>query len=318
MRSMILLTLAEIGAAVVGFVIAAELMAIGTDLLEPMVGQGMAGGVVLGLVGALPETIFVLVATLSGSYDVAVGSAIGGNIILFTLGMGIIGILYAMKWKKPISMKEDYRVELWFLLGSTGMLVLLMLYGYLDRISGILLTLPYLAYLAYRYAHAHSMVKRSAGTPHGRMRMLKALSVIAIGAMLVVPLSDAFVGLISALSADISIPVIWIALVIVPIASDLDENISAYRIISKSSGGGGTAVVSFIGSKLQNNTVLLGLIGIFAVQPVVLSGARLELASVIVVNLIAIVVVMRERFTARESLLLIAAYIAIIAAALLL
>ena len=312
---MILLTIAEMAAAILGFLVAAEFTAIGTDRIEPLVGQGMAGGVVLGLLGALPETIFVVVATLSGSYNVAVGSAIGGNIILFTLGIGVLGILYAMKWKGPIKMKGDYRVELWFLLGSTVALVLLMLYGSLDRLSGLLLFAPYLAYIAYRYASAHRMIKKNAGTADGRKRMLKALVYIFVGVLLVVPLSDAFVGLISSLSSDIGISALWIALVIVPIASDLDENISGYRILSKSPEGGSTAIVSFIGSKLQNNTMLLGLIGLLAMQPIALASARFSLSAVILVNLIAIVVVMREKFTVRESMLLIAAYVAIVAAA---
>lgn len=312
---MILFTIVEMVAAILGFFVAAELTAIGTDRIEPLVGQGMAGGVVLGLLGALPETVFVVVATLSGSYDVAVGSAIGGNIILFTLGIGVLGILYAMKWKGPIKMKGDYRVELWFLLGSTVALVLLMLYGSLDRLTGLLLFVPYLAYIAYRYASAHRMIRKNAGTAEGKRRILKALAYIFVGMLLIAPLSDIFVGLISSLSSDIGISALWIALVIVPIASDLDENISGYRILSKSRWGGSTAIVSFIGSKLQNNTMLLGLIGLLAMQPIALASARFSLSAVILVNLIAIVVVMREKFTVRESVLLIAAYVAIVAAA---
>jgi cation:H+ antiporter len=312
---MILFTIVEMVAAILGFFVAAELTAIGTDRIEPLVGQGMAGGVVLGLLGALPETVFVVVATLSGSYDVAVGSAIGGNIILFTLGIGVLGILYAMKWKGPIKMKGDYRVELWFLLGSTVALVLLMLYGSLDRLTGLLLFVPYLAYIAYRYASAHRMIRKNAGTAEGKRRILKALAYIFVGMLLIAPLSDIFVGLISSLSSDIGISALWIALVIVPIASDLDENISGYRILSKSRWGGSTAIVSFIGSKLQNNTMLLGLIGLLAMQPIALASARFSLSAVIMVNLIAIVVVIRGKFTVRESVLLIAAYVSIVAAA---
>ena len=313
-----LIILAEIAAAISGFWVAAELIATGTERMEPMVGQGMAGGVVLGLMGALPETIFVIIATLSGSYDVAIGSAIGGNIILFTLGLGIIGMVYAVKWKAPMRMKGDYMADLWFLLGSTGALVLLMLYGSLDRLSGFLLLAVYIAYLAYRYMHAHRMMSKSAGTAEGRRRMLTALAYMGAGVVLVIPLSSFFVGLISSLSAGIGIPALWVALVLSPLAADLDENISAYRIISKSAGGGSTAVVSFIGSKIQNNTMLLGLIGLLAAGSVGLSGARVELSAVVVVNLIATVAIMRGRLTRSESVLLIAAYMAAIAASLLL
>src|SRR5271154_5038266 len=126
----------EIAAVVIGFALAAEFIAIGTEKIEPLIGQGMAGGVVLGLIGALPETIFVVIATLKGSYTIALGSALGGNIILFTLGIGIIGIVYTLKWKRPIQMKEDYEIEVRFLLFSTLVLIVLLVYGTLNLISG--------------------------------------------------------------------------------------------------------------------------------------------------------------------------------------
>ncbi len=313
-----LVILAEIAAAIAGFWIAAELIATGTERMEPVVGQGMAGGVVLGLMGALPETIFVVVATLAGSYDIAIGSAIGGNIILFTLGLGLIGIIYAVKWKSPMRMKGDYMADLWFLLGSTAALVLLMLYGSLDKLSGFLLLAIYAAYLIYRYTQAHRMMSKNVDTPGGRRLLLGALCYIGIGIAIVTPLSYFFVGLISSLSMNIGIPALWVALVLSPLAADLDENISAYRIISRSRGGGSTAVVSFIGSKIQNNTMLLGLIGLLAAGSVGILGVRIELSAVVVVNLIATVLIMRGRLTSRDSVLLIAAYAATVAGTLLL
>jgi len=58
--------------------IAVELLAKGIDELEDYLGQGMSNGIVMGLLTVLPETIFVIIASISDHYDIALGSAIGG------------------------------------------------------------------------------------------------------------------------------------------------------------------------------------------------------------------------------------------------
>lgn len=304
--------------AFAAFIVAAELVAKGTQRLEPVVGQGMAGGVVLGLVGAVPETMFVIIATLKGSYQIALGSAVGGNIILFTLGIGTVGILYAFKWKGPLPMKEDYHVESIFMLASTVAIALLLLYGTLDLVSGILISLVYVAYLLYRYVDSHAMISKKAATPEGRKLLLEGLALLAVGAIIVILLSNIFVDLITQLSMQLLVPVMWLALVIAPLATDLPENLGAYRITSKSSGGGSTAIVSFIGGKLQNNTVLLGLIGIIAASPVSLKSSKTAFIAVILVNIAALFAISRGRLSKRSSIALSLLYFAVVAATFLL
>ncbi len=306
----------EIFAVMAFFGIAAEIIALGIEKLEPLMGQGMSGGILLGFLGALPETVFVIIATLGKSYDIAIGAALGGNIILFTFGIGIVGIAYSRKWKRPIEMKEDYHIELYFLLASTILLGILVVYGSLGQISGAILFSLYIIYVAYRYAHAHGRIVKSS-TAHGtRSALLRGLAYLAIGAIIIVPLSYVFVGLVSDLSSALLLPALWLALFIAPLASDLGENMSGYRIATRGDGGGSTAIVSFIGGKIQNNTMLIGLIGLLAAQPVLLGNAKFDLIAVIAVNLIALAVVSKKRLTLRGSILLVIAYVAIIIGAL--
>ena len=307
--------IAEIVLALVGFFVAAQLTARGVESLEPAVGQGMAGGVILGLLGALPETVFVVIATLSSSYQVAIGSALGGNIILFTLGIGLIGITHMIKWKKPIIMKEDYKIELYFLLASTILLVALMLYGSLDRISGGALFLLYVVYVAYRYAIARSKMDGHFSRSKRRKLITEGGAYLAAGMVIVLVLSGTFVSAITEVSSRIGISPLWFALVISPLAADINENISANRITMRKAGGGSTAIVSFVGGKLQNNTVLLGLIGLLSASSVVIGGAMFDFGAVVVINLLAIAVILRGRLDYRESILLVIAYVVVIAAA---
>lgn len=299
-----------------GFFIAAELVAKGTEELEPLIGQGLAGGVLLGLLGSTPETIFVIIAVLKGSFNIAIGSAIGGNLILFTLGMGVIAIVYCLKWKTKLKMKEDYRVELVFLAISTFGMLALILYGALNVISGLLLSSIYVAYLAYRYGKARHTMRKSLATKRGVRLFGEGLVYITIGMVMVAFLSEYFVDAITQLAGALQIAAIWLALVISPIAADLDETISGYRIATKNAGGGSTAVVSFLGSKLENNTILLGLIGILAGTSVSLGSASTELLIVIGTNIVAFLFVIRGRFGYREGMVLITLYFIGIAGAL--
>ena len=51
----------------------------------------------MGLLTALPEIIFTIIASISCHYDITLGSTIGGNVILFTLCIGLVRIIYRLK-----------------------------------------------------------------------------------------------------------------------------------------------------------------------------------------------------------------------------
>ncbi len=294
---------------------AAELINRGTEKLEEVVGQGMAGGVILGFMSSLPELIFVLIAIGKGSTEVALGSAIGGNIILFTLGMGMVGITYFMKWRSPLRMKEDYRIEVFFLFIANLSLMALLVYGRLDAVSGVLLLAIYVAYLLYRYLKVHERVVTHARTREGRRLIMHGAAYFTVGIAVVVLLSDEFIKYILAVSGALGISALFLSIVITPIAADLPEQLSAYRLSVSSRGGGSTALVGFIGSKLQNNTVLLGAIGLLSATAVKTSAAFTEFALVIIINFIAIAAIYHGRLTRRNGMVLVLLYFVAIASA---
>ncbi|MDE1823081.1 MAG: sodium:calcium antiporter [Candidatus Micrarchaeota archaeon] len=304
----------EIIIVIAGFGIAAELVARATGKLEPLLDQGMTGGVILGLLGALPETMFVIIAMLHGSNDIALGSALGGNVILFTLGIGVVGIVYMMKWKKPVLMKEDYHVESIFLMIATIAMVALLFYGKLGRLSGTLMILIYAVYIGYRYYKSRAMIERNTSSQAAQRTILEGAALLAAGTIIVLLLSETFVHLLTDLSGVLSVPPIWLALVISPLAAELEENLGAYRIATKTHGGGSTAIVSFVGGKLQNNTMLLGIIGLLSASPVALNGALSAFVAVIAINVIALWAINRGRISFMNGMLFVLLYFVTIAA----
>ncbi|WP_181444335.1 sodium:calcium antiporter [Sulfolobus sp. E11-6] len=301
---MLLFWLEFIGIFIAIFV-SAELLAKGADDLEDFLGQGITGGIVLGFLTALPETIFVIVASLEGSFDVALGSAIGGNVLLFTLGIGLVGVFYALKWRTALQISSEYSVENIFLIVTTIGMLLVLIYGKLNIITGLLFILIYVIYVVYRVAKF-----RREGMKREKGNLMKPVAFIIAGGVLLVVFSHYFVEYINEIATMFSVPAIWLSLVIAPIAGELEEKLSAFRLVQMSKDGGSLSILSFVGSKIENATVLLGIIGIFTDYE--LQQALPEYISALVANIIALYVLFDKKLKIFESIILIVIYVIIV------
>jgi len=281
--------------------ISAELISRGTEKLEKFMGQGMAGGIIMGLLTALPETIFVIVAVLRNEPYVALGSAIGGNVLLFTFGVGLLGLYFYSKWRKNLVIQEDYAVEHKFLIITTIALALVILYGRLNLFTAIPLLAIYLYYAIYR---VRKFAKEDRDVDE--KEVLKASIYLVIGTILLVIFSEPFVNQIVLLSEQIGIPAIWLALIITPLAGELEETISAIRLTHSSADGGSLAIFDFVGSKIENATVLLAIIGLFS-DISVMPGIA-ELIATVIANIVAIFILMDKKLGVKESLGLLLLY----------
>ncbi len=302
----------EIIVILAAFRIAAEFIARAMDDFEDMFGQGFAAGIVLGVINAIPETMVVIIALLASSYDVAIGAALGGNIVLFSFGIGMVGLVYLKKWKTPLLMKDDYGVEFGFLALSTIIFIVIAISDQLNFYIGAILILLYIAYIFKRYSKAHETFSRNKSNKKAKSNMLRAIIYVLAGFIIILAFSAPLVSDISQISSTIHIPALWLSLVIVPLVSDFGENINGYRLAKGRQGGGSTAIVSFIGSKLENNTLLLGLICIFAIPYLPIANALPEFLSIIAVNIIALLVIRKGKFNYATSVSLIALYFAVI------
>ena len=276
--------------------LSAELLAKGVEELEEVMGQGLAGGVVLGTLTALPETLIVITAVLENKGEVALGSAVGGNVVLFTLGVGLVAMLYQWKWGRPLTMKGDYGHELTIMGITSAVLVIPLLLGNLNPLISVALFSIY----------AYYVISRIRKGSRGKINIKSMIQVI-VGGSIVVVLSPYFVNLISELALYSGISQAWISLALTPIVAELEEGISSIRLALKYPAGGSTAVVSYFGSKIQNATLLLGLVGLDFVN---VRGPFLLLA--LISNLIGIAIVKDGKLTFTEGLLLSGIYFALL------
>ncbi len=287
----------------VALIIAAELLAKGTENMESKFGQGIAGGVILGFLTALPETVITIYALLNKEYGEALGSAIGGNVILFTLGIGLVGLIYSFSWNKPLKMNYDYKIENNFLIVNTILLVIIIFYGRFDLFTAIALSSIYIFYLAYR-------VKKGGEKDKNNVNLTRSIIELTIGTILILSFSDIFVKCIVAISEEFNLPITWTSLLLTPIAAELEEKISGIRLAMDNPNGGSLAIVSFVGSKIENSTLLLGLIGFFT--PYSFHNSLPELISAIIANAIGIFILLDGKVTKYESIFLIVLYFIII------
>lgn len=261
--------------------VAAEFIARSAQILEHKYGAGFVGSIILGFVTTFPELVFVCVAVLSLDYDIAMGSAIGGNILLFTVGYGFVIVLAYIFHHKSINLDNVFlRDDLWYLLISCIMIVLFALNGVFQAWEGVVLIGVYIIYVLHQYYESRqykiiqhtnpsdSENEESCSSPQAEksvpLQWKKSTIYLLIGGALLLLSAEPFVEAIGELSHEIGISALVLALVISPLASEMPEKISAFVLTCKDIKGAEMSIANFIGSKVQNNTLLFGLMIILA------------------------------------------------------
>jgi cation:H+ antiporter len=240
-------------------------MAKAGESLAARLGSSFGGGVLLGLVTALPETVLVVGALLLGQPGAAISSAVGANAMLMTLGVGLLGVVFLLRYAEPIYMTGNYSLELKFLAWPTLVVAALVLaeyafvsvHAFLEVPLGIVLILMYFAYvyLSYKGRKPEAFEGHEVKTKtHTALALLLASGAAAV---IVTPF---FLHYTERVSLLIGVPYDLLIYVVTPIAAELEEKLSAYVMVFRSKLLGSPALYSFVGSKIENATVLIGLI----------------------------------------------------------
>ncbi|MEK9831752.1 MAG: calcium/sodium antiporter [Rhodospirillaceae bacterium] len=139
-----------------GTVLGAKLLVDGGVTVAESLGVSKAIiGLTLVAIGtSLPELAIVIVASMRGHSDVALGNVLGSNIF------NLLGITGAVALVAPLPVPDILlSFDIWVLLGVTVLLMPLMLTkGGLSRAEGGLLLLLYVAYLAFQLDSVRSTI----------------------------------------------------------------------------------------------------------------------------------------------------------------
>jgi cation:H+ antiporter len=240
--------------------LASELLALGSEILEVKFGAGFVGSVILGFITMLPELMFVLIAINAGEVDVAVGSAVGGNILLFTIGYGLVIFIAYWKHGAIIELKPTMKDDLWYLVIASFYLLIASIDRKLNLLDGIILVVLYIVFVLHQYWESKRIEHESEHEKEiSKKEWYKSGAFMVIGGIIILLIAEPFVEVIIEISDEIKIATIVVALIISPFASEMPEKISAFVLTKKSMKGAEIAIANFIGSKVQASTLLFGL-----------------------------------------------------------
>jgi Ca2+/Na+ antiporter len=224
------------------------------------------GGVLLGFAVTLPEYLFALISTLSRHNDVALGSAFGGNIFLFTLLYGVLFLANKSASTAYRGLMFDVAV-----LGSSTLLILFAsIINTLNIYVGLALILLYALFIAYSARGSDDLRRENPVDSLSIKSKFESLGFFAVGLILTVGFIHPLVNQVVLFSSTVGIPPVITSFTLVPAGDELPELVAMFTLLKSASKrntdtqGSQAAYANLIGSKVQSNTLLIGTILIAA------------------------------------------------------
>lgn len=248
-----------------------------------------------------PETAVSITAGLAGNSDISLGNVIGSNIFNLLMVIGISAVTFPV-----VSQREIIRRDMWWNIGVSAMLFLLILDHKISRVEGILLLVGMVDYLFFviRSALKNRTTEENAKTmsvPKSIIAMILGLGAIILGGNLVVDnasliakawgLSDTLIGL-----------------TIVAVGTSLPELVTSIAAARK--GDSGIALGNAVGSCLFNIMFILGMASVLTPIHV---GTELiiDTGILIAVSILMLLFAFTKKETSRkEGIICILCYIA--------
>ena len=311
---------------------ASYLLSYGAEHLAKSFGTRFVGRTLLSVATTLPEIAIVVYAAAGGFYGTAIGSALGSNLLMMTLGLSIMLLIATTKLSRHPAKEIDvrqFKLDKYLLIVSAIVSLVLFIDGFnfIDGIifSGMFAAYLYFAYREMQHERAKIRAKMKAAQNNGslenqvyhetRKEFAKAIMVFAIGTAGIFLGAGPFIHALEGYAIDTGISVVILAVIISPIAGEMPEKISLMILARKGAAGVSIAVANVLGSKILNNTLLLAVAvfgamayhGFFAdIQTTPILWYQMILVTAI--TIIAMVPMLRNKLDLRSGILLLALY----------
>ena len=239
-------------------------------------GAKFVGRTLLSVATTLPEIAIVIYAASVGLYEVAIGAGLGSNILMMTLGLALMLIIATTRLSKAPIKRIDvstFKIDKVFLLVSALVSAILLLDGY-NFIDGFVFVGMFVAYVLIAYiemkreqkisepAVVKTIEGKSVATPvhilTNKNDMTKAILAFVAGTIGILVAAGPFIDSLQTFSEDIGVSTIVLAVIISPIAGEMPEKISMMILARKGAAGTAIAIANVLGSKILNNSLLLG------------------------------------------------------------
>ena len=305
-------------------VFASWLLSYGAEHLAERWGARFVGRTLLSVATTLPEIAIVAYAAADGSYDAALGSALGSNLLMMTLGLAIMLIIATTRLsrapQKFIDVKQ-FKLDKILLMITAILGAVLFIDGY-DFLDGIIFTALFVVYLYFAFREIkHEKATALESEVHeekvrqSKKHFTKAMIIFIAGTVGIFIGAEPFVESLKDLSIESGISVVVLAVIIAPIAGEMPEKISMILLARKGAAGAAIAVANVLGSKILNNTLLLS-VAVFGAMAYRGFGEKIQntplleyqMILVTVITLIALIPMFRNKLNLKSGIMLLILY----------
>lgn len=133
------------------------------------------GLTVIGFGTSAPELLVSAQAALVGSSGIAIGNVVGSNIANIALILGLTAIIFPIPAGKDVLHRDAP-----FMLLATVMMVVVGVYGVINRLVGILFVVLMIAFVSWQVILGRKNARDESGNPSGQMSLWKALILVVV------------------------------------------------------------------------------------------------------------------------------------------
>jgi len=307
-------------------IFASWLLSDGAEHLAERWGGRFVGRTLLSIATTLPEIGIVVAAAKDGSYGTAIGSALGSNLFMMTLGLAIMLIIATTRLSKApqkfVDVKE-FGLDKVFLVITAVAGAVLFIDGY-DLLDGIIFTGLFSVYLVFAFREMKREKKQiplekdlHENELHAKPKkhFARAMILFIAGTVGIFVGAEPFVHALEGVSVDLGVSVVILAVIVSPIAGEMPEKISMILLARKGAHGASIAVANVLGSKILNNTLLLS-VAIFAAMSYQGLHAKISNTSILenqmilvtVITIVALIPMFKNKLGLKSGVMLLALY----------
>ena len=245
-----------------GLVVASFFLSNGAESISHFLGGKFVGRILLSIVTTLPEMIIVFYATKMVLYGVALGSALGSNILMMSLGLSIMVLIATT----PLSRKavseiciEGFKLDMIFLVLTAILGVVLFIDGY-DIIDGFIFLAVFFAYIAFAFYESKGARRFEIAKKRGTLSAaVKATLFFLVGTVGTFLCAEPFIHSLEGFAGVIGVSSVAVAVILSPLAGEMPEKISIMLLARKGERGVTISIANVLGSKILNNTLLISI-----------------------------------------------------------
>lgn len=323
--------------------LASWILSYGAEHLSERFGAKFVGRVLLSIATTLPEIAIVIYAAAKGSFGIAIGSGLGSNLLMMTLGLAIMLIIATTRLSKAPLKQIDvstFKYDMIFLILAAVISFVLFLDGfnYVDGFVFVGLFAAYIILSLYemkvenknKLANKEIIQNNNNDNDNKKLiveqnvsngnndnkKFIKAIGTFLIGALGILFGAEPFIHSLEGLSVEYGISAVVLAVIISPIAGEMPEKISMMILARKGAAGASIAIANVLGSKILNNTLLLA-VAVFAAMYSFGFDKVIELTEILyyqiilvtIVTIIAVLPMFRKRIGLKFGIVLLFMYI---------